>query len=222
MISVINKLSEQQLEALRIIKSDLRIIKAEWNSEIDDDFLRRCSPTLRQLLVDEGGLLSKAEKWLNFKIYLQAPPNPLTSIKKEKINFYTAGGAKYKKITVQSFYEVNYAMSTQEVRQRYENSKNNIKIKYSLVGFLNTPCVIYQGEVFSRMELIKFVSNKLGGAHYELDKNKMARMGLLLDVKNTYVVADKNAIYFEMLSIGQLLVKSKYTDKLIKKIDNLV
>jgi len=217
-----NRLSEQQLEALSIIKSDLNFIKLEWNSEVDDDSLRRYSPILRQLLVDEGGLLSKAEGWLNCKIYLQAPPNPLISTEKEKINFYTAGGAKYKNMTIQSLYEVNYAMSAQEIKQRYENSKNNIKVKYSLVEFLNTPCVIYKGEVFSRVELIKFVSNKLGGAHYELDEKKMARMGLLLDVKNAYVVAGKNAIYFEMLSIGQLLVESKYTDKLIKEIDRLI
>ncbi len=217
-----NRLSKQQLEALRIIKNDLNFIKSEWNNEVDDDSLRRYSPTLRQLLVDDGGLLLKAEEWLNCRIYLQAPPDPLMSTKKEKINFYTAGGAKYKNMTVQSLYEINYAMSAQEIKQRYENSKNNIKIKYSLVEFLNTPCVIYEGEVFSRVELIKFVSNKLGGAHYELDEKKMARMGLLLDVKNTYIVAGKNAIYFEMLSIGQLLVESKYTDKLVKKMDNLI
>lgn len=221
-MQVTNILSKQQLEAIRIVKSDLDFIKSEWNNEADDDSLRRYSPTLRQLLVDEGGLLLKVQEWLNYQIYLQAPPDPLISTEKEKINFYTAGGAKYQNMTIQSLYEVNYAMSAQEIKQRYENSKNNIKVKYSLVEFLNTSCVIYKGEVFSRVELIKFVSNKLGGAHYELDEKKMARMGLLLDVKNAYTVAGKNAIYFEILSIGQMLMASKYTDRLIKKIDSLI
>lgn len=218
----INDLSKRQLEALRIVRSDLNFIKSEWNDRVDDDSLRRYSPTLRQLLVDEGGLLLKVEEWLNYQIYLQAPPNPLLSIEKEKINFYTAGGAKYQNMTIQSLYEVNYAMSAEEIKKQYENSKNNIRVKYSLIEFLNAPCVIYKGEVFSRVELIKFVSNKLGGTHYELDEKKMARMRLLLDVKNAYMIAGKSAIYFEILSLGQLLVESKYTARLIKKIDSLI
>ncbi len=101
-------------------------------------------------------------------------------------------------------------------------SKATILVKYRLENYLTTSCLVYNGETFNRIELIKFIANKLGGTHYELDKTKMARMRYLDEAKDTYMVADKSSVYFEFLSIGQTLSRSKYTKQLKKRIKNIL
>ncbi|HUD44417.1 MAG TPA: hypothetical protein VMR41_02650 [Patescibacteria group bacterium] len=217
-----NEFSKEQLEAMRIVKSDLDYIKKMWGGEIDDDSLRRNSTILRQLLIDEGGLLIKIQRMLNVTLYIQAPVSPLKSEKLEKITFYSAGSGISHGFEVSSFIIGNYVPSPTESEKMNQNgTKNNTK-KYNLEEFLSAPSIIVNGNIFSRLEVIKFVANKLGGAHLEMDNKKLARMKLLVPVKENDVIANRNAIYFEFLSIGQLLAKSKYTDKLIKKISEII
>jgi len=202
-----NSFTKFQLEAMRIVKSDLEYIKKEWGDNIDDDSLRRNSNTLRQLLIDEGGLIFKVLEWLNLELYVLAPNSPRHNTPLENILFYSAGGGKFKGLELESSIMLNRIFSESEMKRRYEYDKKNKIKKYTLAEFLTAPSMIVKGEIFNRIELIKFVANKLGSTHIELDEKKLARMRHLMDAKNSMILADKNAVYFEFLSIGQILVK---------------
>ena len=72
----------------------------------------------------------------------------------------------------------------------------------------------------SRVELIKYVANKLGGTHIDFTRksNKLLEQKFsYLDSLHNYEQVDKNIIPCELLSIGQELVNSKHIQKLIKR-----
>lgn len=69
------------------------------------------------------------------------------------------------------------------------------------------------GHLISRHTVIKYVANKLGGAHHDkrrgTDKENLAFV--LLDKVGRDMglrLLDKPAVYFELLAIGQALAKS--------------
>jgi len=83
---------------------------------------------------------------------------------------------------------------------------------------LRQPSFVIEGILINREEVIKYVSNKLGGAHYDSSRKPRAssrgvsleeKYALLDSARNSTMLADKNAIYYELLSIGQRLVNSK-------------
>ncbi|OGE31025.1 hypothetical protein A2631_05075 [Candidatus Daviesbacteria bacterium RIFCSPHIGHO2_01_FULL_44_29] len=214
--------SKSQIEAMRIVVADLEFIKKEWSAEADDDNLRRFSSTLRQLLIDEGGLIQKVQDWLGTRCYVQASPNPLVQNKVEEVRFYSAGGAEYDGMRIQEMIELSRALSPEEVKRRFGKQTKPPLQKYTMDSYLLAPSIIYEGNVFNRIELIKFIANKLGGAHYEVDPKKMARMKALDEAKDRYQIGGKSSIYFEFLSIGQTISKGKYIDKLKKKIKHTI
>jgi hypothetical protein len=75
---------------------------------------------------------------------------------------------------------------------------------------------VVEGEVFRRREIIQYVANKLGGAHY--DERRDERERLLDYAQEAYKVADKKPIYFELLSTGQKLVRSPDIERLRQKL----
>ena len=214
--------SKSQKEAMRIVLADLEFIKKEWNNKANDDDLRRFSSTLRQLLIDEGGLIQKIQGWLGLKCYIQSSLNPLLQNKIEEINFYSAGGAEYNGMRIQEMIELSRALNPDEIKKRFGQQTKPQLQKYTLDSYLLVPCIVYEGNVFNRVELIKFVANKLGGAHYEIDPKKMARMRFLDVAKNRYQIGGKSSIYFEFLSIGQTISNGKYIDRLKKKIKDSI
>jgi hypothetical protein len=67
------------------------------------------------------------------------------------------------------------------------------------------------GKRFSRAQVVKYVANKLGGAHFDTRRGhrKEDPDFILLDkVTPTVHLLDKPAIYFELLSIGQAVAGS--------------
>lgn len=89
--------------------------------------------------------------------------------------------------------------------------------KQTLTEFANSACMIVEGTPINRLELIKYVTNKLGGAHYDSKREKEYQR--LLDyVGQTYTVAGKNGIYFELFSTGQRLVRSPDIENLRSKL----
>jgi tetratricopeptide (TPR) repeat protein len=80
-----------------------------------------------------------------------------------------------------------------------------------LASFIEAPCMVVKGQIVPRQVLIEYVVNKLGGAHFDPQRAVSAKdkLFLLLDlVDRQILVADKNAIYYELLSTGQALTKA--------------
>ena len=83
-----------------------------------------------------------------------------------------------------------------------------------LRAFVESPCMVIEGAVVIRRVLIKYVSNKLGGAHFDRTRGfsqEEIAFRRLDSVGSTLRLADKNAIYFELLSIGQALARERMT-----------
>lgn len=114
---------------------------------------------------------------------------------------------------------MNFAATDELVAQL---SRQGIPIEtLTLANFMPSPCIIAQGKEISRRILIQYVANKLGGAHWDPGRGKKKKdmlFALLDQVSQRISLADKNAVYFELLSVGQALVNSPDIQTLRKKI----
>ena len=103
--------------------------------------------------------------------------------------------------------------------------------EYSLNEFVESACIVIEGHCVKRRELIKYVSNKLGGVHLDvkrpnmesIKRNKLERTFVALDnVYESRNVFEKNAIFYELLSIGQDLINSDDVKMFVEKTKLLV
>lgn len=201
-------------ELARIVHDDLVYLAKEWDQDITEASLRRSSPVLRNLLVD--GMLERIAASLGQRIRVLAP---LTSKHKKlnlhEIQFYMCGGAKYRGQQIAEVCFYNRAMSPQEIRELHRKEEGYIGKSYpeKLNVFLHQTSFVVEGTAISREVVIKYVSNKLGGAHYDprrKEKSALERQYALLDkVRRGVMVVDVNSVYYELLSIGQRIVGSR-------------
>lgn len=214
------------LDLARIVWEDLDFLFREWNQDIDDASLRRASPVLRSLLIE--GQLGKVAHACGRDLRIMAPAiNKFLSEAGLKQNaYFQAGGARYKGIEVQAVSMVQRALSEREIKTNYERDRKVIGKSYpvKLGAFLRQPSFVVDGVIIYRDEVIKYISNKLGGAHYDESRKTTAtgrvtledKYALLDKVRSGTHVADKNAIYYELLSIGQRVVSSRDIHRLRK------
>lgn len=216
-------------ELLQIVLEDLEYLSSHWDQDIDDASLRRTSPVLRTLLIDGKLLAAAKEVGLDIRVLTPAITKAHTETEMKSMKFYQAGGAKYQGNIVQSFSIINRALSPEERKDRYEIEKKLIGKNYpvKLSEFLRQASFVVEGIIINREEVIKYVANKLGGAHYDSNRRSsppgapisLEDKYMLLDsIRNSTMVADKNAIYYELLSIGQRLVNNHDIQLLQKKL----
>lgn len=130
----------------------------------------------------------------------------LTAIPLPRIRFATAGGATFKGVQIRGLMAVNYAMTESEIKALRAQG-----VEFELRRFIEAPCMVVEGAAIPRRVLIKFVSNKPGGAHFDSRRGDSAedqnfrRLDL---IGKTLAVADKNSVYYELLSTGQFLVRA--------------
>jgi len=201
-------------EIIKVVAEDLKYLMDEWDQEVSDTSLRNTSTTLRRLISDDD--LGKAWRLLGLAkepiINAISLDELLGTIKLVHINQAFAGGAVYNNIQIKDIFEYNPGVTHDEIMQNYERKRNIAPKLFKLSEYRRSPCIILQGEKISRRELILYVSNKLGGAHFDPkrnDKKERERKFLLLDnYRDDYKLAGKDSVYFELLSIGQSIVKS--------------
>lgn len=210
---------EIDTDLVTIVSEDLDYLADEWNQDIDDASLRRASPVLRSLLVE--GQLLKVANMLNEEISVMAPEISKyeAELNDPSIVFYQAGGANYRGMQVQFAKQMNRALSPDEIKESYEKQKNLIGQSYpaKLSKFMKQISFIINGVRINREEVVKYIANKRGGAHYDSSrrtekhgsKGELEKKFTLLDgIHDGSVMADKNAVYYELLSIGQRLISS--------------
>ncbi len=207
-------------ELIKVVSEDLDYLSDEWTQDIDDPSLRRSSPVLRALLIE--GYLMRVANMLNEQIMVMAP---LISMNEERLNdpsitFYQSGGAKYKGMEVQFMRQRNRAISPEERKKAYEEQKDLIgqSSPIKLTKFMKQVSFMIDGIRINREEVVKYIANKRGGAHYDGSRNDK-KPGSKGDLEKKFMaldsihagtrMADKNAVYYELLSIGQRLVSSQ-------------
>ena len=198
---------------VQTVKEDLEYLIKEWTQDIDDQSLRRSSGTLRRLLVEDA--LGKAWRITGFKkeplIKSFGLGDLISSVGLYRITFAQAGGAKLKGVQVATLFEIKGP-------QTYNKHCDTIPIEYRLSQFVESICMVIDGQSIRRREIINYVSNKLGGVHTDTQrdmsktsrKNQKEKVYILLDsIFKSWVIIDKNAVFYELLSIGQSLISSK-------------
>jgi hypothetical protein len=108
--------------------------------------------------------------------------------------------------------EIGCFLPPDVTRQVFGSPEESPERDLSLKKFLDSACIVARGTKISRRTLIKYVANKLGGVHFDpkrdLTKMEEQQFALLDEIRDERIVADKPAIYFELLSVGQALLAS--------------
>ena len=180
-----------------------------------DADIRRMSPTLRRLLVDND--IQKAWKLCGFerepKVTLRssvanAPSHDNGLVFSQNVEI-DLGEAKIGPVQV-----FNRALSDEEIRQRYEESIRRATGSGPSMGlsrFLDYPIITVSGTPITGRELIKYVANKLGGAHFDPQNRDHG----LESISQTIKVFDRDPLYLSGLGIIQTIVASDDIKKLI-------
>ncbi len=218
---------------LKTVLEDLEFLQNEWGKDITEAQIRRNSPVLRSLLVE--GKIKEAGTMLNQKIRILSPLVCLEENLPEldSIVFFMSGGAKTSKGFIESIIQYNKALSENEIKKMYlrrkelESKSKPVKVD----TYLNQVSFIYGKAKIKRKTVIKYVCNKLGGAHY--DSKREFPVSAETEVENeqyifldtiysTWKALDMNVIHLEMLGIGQRFINSNDVRKLKKKIRTLL
>ena len=218
------KKSMEEDELIGIVASDLHFLRDEWDNEVDDHSLRRSSPVLRRLLVEQD--LQRAWKAIGFEGQATVTASTLKPIIQvfpaHQIEFATAGGASFQGAELRGFLYAKRRIDQAQMERLGSGPVPNAEIP--LLEFVDDASVIVGGVKIKRRQVIKYVSNRLGGAHLDRRRGttKEGMIYELLDkVADKYLLMEKPAIYFELLSIGQALVNSNDLMMFVEHADNL-
>jgi hypothetical protein len=82
--------------------------------------------------------------------------------------------------------------------------------RVSTFRVLGLPAIVSRGERLSRRNVVKYVTNRLGGKHFDSKRKASEQPYVLLDhVMKSFEILERRAVYFELLSIGQSVAESK-------------
>jgi hypothetical protein len=140
--------------------------------------------------------------------------------------FAQAGGAKFNNMKIEAMFQVNYPFSHEELQELIHRGPYAINYTYWLSEYLASPCFITNGISISRRELIQYVANKLGGTHLDQKRNPGKEVDIkysILDsIRKSIKIADKDAIYFELLSIGQCIASANDIEIFIGRVADIL
>lgn len=214
-------------QVLRVVSEDLEFIKDSWGDAVDDPFLRRGSTTLRVLLVDDGYGRAWRLAGLEKQPSIVAPDltASLRGIDLGKIGYAQAGGALFQGARVALMAQFNFALSEQQIKERSKLGLYALERTYSLDKFKESVCVISDGVKIRRIDVIKYVAERLGGAHINTKResdNPRDYMAIALDRATLNLTNDKPSIYYEILSMGQAIGRAPDTQRFIQRARDLL
>lgn len=200
------------------IRSDLSYLRASWTKKefLDDDVLRRDSVILRRFLVDGGaGLLPGYRRRLGRKGPIEVRAidlkPALEGLDRQQIDFASAGGAEHNGTVVHSAFVCRAVLTPEQIKARYERGETYRNM--SITRYLDSSCLVVRGVSVSRRNIVQYIANRRGGVHFDPTRDRLAPQGedqfkALDQAMVEWSLADKNTVYFELLSIGQGLVAS--------------
>ena len=209
-------------ELVETVASDLIFVMEKWDNEIDDQSLRRSSPILRRLLVD--GELQRAWKHAGFikepLITASTLDLILRTVELPKIRMASCGGASYKGTEIRGATEIAEVLPVEVMEQLRQRGLPEVQL--GLRAFSEATCLVLNGRAISRRDLIKFVANRLGGVHSssKVERKNEDTYRLLDSARNTYTIAEKPAVFFELLAAGQALARSEDLRTFVSRLSN--
>ena len=94
--------------------------------------------------------------------------------------------------------------------------------EYKIHKYLKKTALVVKGTKFTHYDVIDYVSNKLGGVHIDLNRNRGKDDKFkVLDESISLQILDKDYIYYQLLSIGQALAQSDDAKKFVDKAESI-
>jgi len=228
-------------DRLRVVTEDLRYLIASWlPGEIPLDQLRRDSVVLRRLVGSDSGLLHAWTTTMgknDFFVPTWRLEDVMAELPKKHTLLSSIGGAHFHEAELGPMV-VGLGKIDLPLPEHLQPHA------VPLNAFSNGNCLFVMGEYVSRVALVEYFANRLGGAHVgkpasgkvgaALDKvprytadgaqirDTIAEGGLPLcftEITHDGTVYQVDALHSEILAIGQGLAKSPSTSALLDQID---
>lgn len=198
---------------IRTVAEDLEYFDREWGNEVTDATLRRGSTTLRKLLIQGDLFKAWNAKRMADEPYVIAPrlEAGLFCTPTQRPHIGLAGGGEFGALHLSL--AVAHISAEPEPPPHIPDAATTHRFR--LAEFVESASLYAEDTVVSRGEIVKYVANKLGGAHTDFSRRKKDAVHALLDrvapqfaFLTSLKLPAKNAVYFELLSIGQLVGRS--------------
>ncbi len=201
---------DPDLELVKTVASDLRFLASTWGTQVDDDSLRRGSAQLRMLLVE--GVLQRAWKSVGFnrEPMIKAPNlDPFLQVN-AGIQLALAGGGNYEGV------QGAFAIFKRDSKPAINPPNADPEYAFGLKRFGESCSIFVNGLRISRNDVVKYVANKLGGTHLDFSRTDQ-KSAALQSMEARFNYLGKNGVYFELLSIGQLIAQSASAQQFLAK-----
>jgi hypothetical protein len=202
-----------------VVATDLRWLLTDWDHSVDDQSLRRSSPVLRRLLVEDD--LGKAWRLVGFTkqpiIRAVSLDALLEHIPLGNVILGAAGGV----ITRHGEAQITLSM------RPWPGMLANPRLmevpplsELPLHAFMSATAMVINGKKLSRRELVKYVANKCGGAHFDEDRDETEDEAVReLEATEWWAkVSNQPIMYYELLSIGQAVAKAPDVARFLEKV----
>ncbi len=220
------------LELLKYVYEDLSFINEKWTSNIDQKDIRITGAILRRLLCEDN--LQKAFNELdqsNQSIVFEVVDvdKILKNFATDDIEFFIAGGAEYNGVWLQA------ALLKKDSRRFLKTPMVMVPLKkfkiYTCLqmkehmGAKSAGLPVKHIKI-NNLELIRYFCNKLGAVHYDKSRGdktidyKFKQLDRLRKNKNWLTINFNglDVIYFQYLSIGQIINTSNDVKAFISKL----
>lgn len=200
------------LALAKVIREDVRYLVTKWpEGDIGDDEIRRSSAVLRRLftyrdLIKVWVTVVGKRDFLVPSSYIRVHDiGRLT-----EVDFATSSPAQ----------NVGMKIFSVTVHNKIQDGPGPISVETEeapLKRYLNQPACVIAGVLITRDEIVQFVANKLGGAHYDEGRQKPQERSV--SAMNQYMIGNRPALIHEMLSCGQVLAASASTTELLNALE---
>lgn len=205
---------------LQTIAEDLEYLRDEWCNGASQAAVRRGSAILRCLLVE--GNIGRAWRYVGFEKEPHINAMDINYIigdtELHDILIATAGGATNNDMTINGMCRIRIGSHTGP-----ETPKNGrpAPVQFGLTEYLESICAISEGNAVNRREIIKYMANIKGGVHLSNGRSKAREEALkkrVSKIEKKINISNMDALFHEMLSIGQAVGNSPDITKLIDTI----
>ena len=195
-----------------VVREDLRYLATRWpDGDIGDDEIRRCSTVLRRLftyrdLIKVWVTVVGKQDFIVPSSYIRVRDIGRLN----EVDFATSSPAQ----------NVGMKIFSVTVHNKIQDGPGPISVateEAPLKRYLNQPACVIAGALITRDEIVQFVANKLGGAHYDDGPQKPKENSV--SAMNQYMIGNRPALIHEMLSCGQMLATSGSTKELLNAIE---
>jgi hypothetical protein len=205
-------MNDQQL--LTNVRADLVFIRDEWKQSVDDHFIRRGSTTLRRFM---DGELPRAWHAAGFSgepvLDAFVVDDFFTEKRVSDVSYAAVGGAQYEGEHLSAI--VVELIDPQDPPPAPSEAPRPRRLTWS--QFCDSACMVINGEFIRRVQFVRYVANKLGGAHFDERRGSAERERIyaLIDrTEGTYHGRPHH--YFMLLAIGQAIAASSDLGRLLE------